>query len=286
MTNPPPPRLHVILATQAPVGIVIRRGPSKQFCTLLWNRKTDSFTMGQWLKGRIYEHRSDLSPDGKHFLYFAMNARRSHQGPTCWTAISRAPYLRAIALYGDEETWFGGGLFLDNKTYFVNGGFFFHTLRESKEVVMKKPDPKAPVVSIQEAMQHAKYPMTGDLGVYCDRLERDGWSLATNEAKNHFVFEKPFGRNWMLRSLVNQEAPNKAGKSSTWSEYSLLHFPTQTVLRFPDWEWADIDRSRRLVWASKGQIWAGQLNDNGLRDEKMLYDFNDMRFEAIKAPYD
>ena len=285
MTDMPPPRLHVLLATQAPVGIVIRRGPSKQCCTLLWNRQTDSFTMGQWLKGRIYEHRSDLSPDGKHFLYFAMNARPSRKGPMCWTAISRTPYLRAIALYGDEETWLGGGLFHDNKTYGVNRGVFFHTLRESKEVVLEKIDPKTPVVSMQEAMQDAKYPMTGDLGVYCHRLERDGWSLATKEVKNHFVFEKYFGRNWMLRSLVNQGWNKKAGKSSTWSEYSLLHFPTETVLHFPDWEWADIDRSR-LVWASKGQIWAGRLNDNGLSDEKMLHDFNDMRFEAIKAPYD
>jgi hypothetical protein len=57
------------------------------------------------------------------------------------------------------------------------------------------------------------------------------------------------------------------------------------VQHFPDWEWADVDRSR-LVWASKGQIWAGRLNDNGLTDEKMLHDFNDMHFEAIKAPYD
>ncbi|MFZ4635281.1 MAG: hypothetical protein ACOYNO_13840, partial [Saprospiraceae bacterium] len=232
MTDMLPPRLHVLLASQAPVGIVIRRGPSRQYCTLLWNRQTDSFTLGQWLKGRIYEHRSDLSPDGKHFLYFAMNARRSHKGPMSWTAISRAPYLKAIALYGDEETWLGGGLFLDDKNYFVNGGAFFHTLRESKEVVMKKPDPKAPVVSIQEAMQHAKYPMTGDLGVYCHRLERDGWSLATKESENHFAFEKPFGRNWMLRSLVSQGSSKEAGKSSTWSEYSLLHFPTQAVQHF------------------------------------------------------
>lgn len=285
MTDTLPPRLHVLLAAQAPVGIVIRRGPSKQYCTLLWNRKTDSFTLGQWLKGRIYEHRCDLSPDGKHFLYFAMNARRSYKGPMCWTAISRTPYLRAIALYGDEETWLGGGRFLDNKTYSVNRGVFFHTLRETEDVVMKKPDPKAPVVSIKEAMQHAKYPMTGDLGVYGYRLEQEGWSLASKETENHFAFEKPFGRHWMLRSLVSQGLYREAGKSSTRSAYSLLHFPTQAVQHFPDWEWADIDRSR-LVWASKGQIWAGRLNDNGLTDEKMLHDFNDMSFEAIKAPYD
>lgn len=284
MTNMLPPRLHVILATKAPVGIVIRRGPSKLHCTLLWDRQNDTFTMGQWLKGRIYEHRSDLSPDGKHFLYFAMDARRSRKGPSCWTAISRAPYLRAIALYGDEETWLGGGLFRDNKTYSVNGGPFSHTLRESEEVVMAKPNPKARVVSWEKAMQDAKYPMAGDLGVYCNRLERDGWSLASKEVENQYAFEKKFERKWLLRSLVNQGKSKELDKSITWSEYSLLHIPTGKLLHFPDWEWADVDRSR-LVWATKGQIWAGQLNENGLTDEKMLHDFNDMQFEAIKAPY-
>ncbi len=280
-----PPRLHVLIASQAPLGIVIRRGPSKQYCTLLWDRKTDTFTLGQWLKGRIYEHRCDLSPNGKYFLYFAMNARRSHKGPMCWTAISRTPFLRAIALYGDDETWFGGGAFLTNKTYYVNGGVFFHTLRESKEVVMKKPDPKAKAISLQEAAAQSKYPMTGDLGVYCHRLERNGWSLASGQFKNHFAFEKPFGRNWLLKMLVNQGSSGKTGKPSTRSEYSLVHLPDQAVQHFPDWEWAEIDRSR-LVWATNGQLWTGMLNNDGLSDEKMLHDFNDMRFEAIKAPYD
>ncbi|MFN0016377.1 MAG: hypothetical protein ACKVU2_17690 [Saprospiraceae bacterium] len=285
MIDNQPPRLHILLASQASLGIVIRRGPSKQYCTLLWDRKTDTFTLGQWLKGRIYEHRCDLSPDGKHFLYFAINARRSRKGPMCWTAISRTPYLRAIALYGDEETWLGGGAFLNDKTYYVNGGVFFQTLRESKEVVMKKPDSKAKVISIEEAAAQSKYPMTGDLGVYCYRLERNGWSLTSGHIKNHFVFEKPVGRKWLLKMLVNQGSSGKTGKQSTWSEYSLVHLPDQTVQHFPDWEWADIDRSR-LVWATKGQIWAGLLNDTGLTNEKLLHDFNDMCFEAIKAPYD
>ena len=89
----------------------------------------------------------------------------------------------------------------------------------------------------------------------------------------------------MLRSLVSQGSAKEAGKPSTRNEYSLLHFPTQAVQHFPDWEWADMDRSR-LVWAAQGQICAGRLNDHGLTDEKMLHDFNDMHFEAIKAPYD
>ena len=91
-----PARLHVLLARKAPVGLVIRRGPSKSVCTLLWNRNQDTFKLGQWMHGRIYERRSDLSPDGKHFIYFAINGRRHSPTGGAWTAISRAPYLKAI----------------------------------------------------------------------------------------------------------------------------------------------------------------------------------------------
>ena len=280
-----PPRLHVLLAAQANVGIVIRRGPSKQFCTLLWDRATDTFTLGQWLKGRIYEHCCDLSPDGKYFLYFAMNARRSRIGPLCWTAVSRAPYLKALALYGEEETWVGGGHFINNKKYTVNLGVFFQVIRQSTEVEWQKPNFKARALPIDEVQSMSKYPI-GNLGMYCHRLEREGWLLTTGAIKHHFVFEKPLNRNWLLKVLLNNgNALNQLGKGSTWGEYTLINLGTREQHHFPDWEWADLDRSR-LVWAAKGQIWAASLDKNGLRDEKMLYDFNDMRFEAIKAPYD
>jgi hypothetical protein len=69
------PRIHILLASQAPIGLVIRRGPSKRVATLFWDREHDEFRLGQWLKGRIYERPSDLSPDGKYLIYFAMNGR-------------------------------------------------------------------------------------------------------------------------------------------------------------------------------------------------------------------
>lgn len=70
-----PARLHVILAREAPKAVVFRRGPTGQVCTLGWDLETDTFTMGQWLKGRIYEYRSDLSPDGELMIYFAADYR-------------------------------------------------------------------------------------------------------------------------------------------------------------------------------------------------------------------
>src|ERR1700735_2789719 len=72
-----PARLHVILARRAELGIVVRRGPAKSICTLLWDRRTDTFCMGQWLRGRIYGRRCDLSPDGRYLWGAVLEGRGS-----------------------------------------------------------------------------------------------------------------------------------------------------------------------------------------------------------------
>jgi hypothetical protein len=41
----------------------------------------------------------------------------------------------------------------------------------------------------------------------------------------------------------------------------------------------------RLVWASKGCLWAGLLDRSGVVDTKLLGDFNDMVFHRTRAPY-
>ena len=64
-------RLYALLARKAPLAVVFRRGPSKRVLLVLWRTDTDEFVEGQWLKGRIYERRCDLSPSGKRLVYFA-----------------------------------------------------------------------------------------------------------------------------------------------------------------------------------------------------------------------
>lgn len=278
-------RLHVLLAREANVGLVIRRGPSKQVCTLLWDRKKDTFALGQWLKGRIYERRSDLSPDGKHFLYFAMDGRRSRKGPPCWTAISRAPWLRALVLYGEEETYLGGGQFIDNQTYSVNKGFGSRIMRESeklKEKVYKRPEK---VVKLQDlSPDDFPYPVTGDLGTYIPRLLRDGWSQIPTTEKQHYQLEKPIGQYWNLQKYLHPSTRIKMKKGTYEEDHQLIHTQNDLQIQLPHAEWADLDH-RRLVWAQNGQLWAGRLDQEGLKDTKMLHDFNAMIFEEIRAPY-
>src|ERR1041384_8508875 len=66
-------RLFAILARKSPYAVIFRRGPSRSVLLIRWNTETDTFEHGQWLRGRIYERRCDLSPDGGLLLYFAAN---------------------------------------------------------------------------------------------------------------------------------------------------------------------------------------------------------------------
>jgi hypothetical protein len=109
--------IYAILARESRVGVVFRRGPSKQVLLLLWHTDTDQFFEGQWFKGRIYERRCDLSPSGKRLIYFAAK----YKGPyATWTAVSRPPYLTAVALWPKGDAWGGGGLFAKEKEIMLN----------------------------------------------------------------------------------------------------------------------------------------------------------------------
>ena len=65
--SPIAPRLFVIMAARAPLAVIIRRGPASWVQLVLWDTKRDRFTPGSWFRGRIYEEKCDLSPDGELF---------------------------------------------------------------------------------------------------------------------------------------------------------------------------------------------------------------------------
>jgi hypothetical protein len=113
----PATRLHFIVAREAPRAVVFRRGPTRQVEVLTWDLETDVLTPGQWLKGRIYERRSDLSPSGELLAVFAAK----WETPTMtWTAISRPPWLTALAVWPKGDAWGGGGLFDGERRFRLN----------------------------------------------------------------------------------------------------------------------------------------------------------------------
>src|SRR5262245_25088258 len=110
-----PARLHALLASAAPVGVVFRRGPAGAVCSIRWDRERDKFKIGQWMRARLYERRADISPDGQNMIYFAARASKA------WTAVSRVPWLKATIFLEKGDRWQGGGLFTSNSKYWING---------------------------------------------------------------------------------------------------------------------------------------------------------------------
>lgn len=276
-----PPRLHVLFASQTREAVVLRRGPSHHIATVAWDRERDRFTLGQWMKGRIYERRSDLSPDGKHLLYFAMNGHWSSASRGSWTAISRAPYLRATGFFTKGDCWHGGGHFLATEhkgksRYWLNDGYGHRVVRQTTEVTREptyRPSPS----------------FGGECpGVYYHRLMRDGWSYLKHDEgvkwKGVDVFEKPLEHGFRLRKLAHCVTRPPPGKGCYWDEHVVIA-PDGTERREPDWEWAELDGTR-LVFAKDGVLWASRFDRRGaLAEPEPLFDFNPMKFEAIEAPY-
>jgi hypothetical protein len=272
---PFPARLHVLLAREAPVGLIIRRGPSHSVASVLWNRRTDRFTLGQWLRGRIYERRCDLSPDGTHVIYFAMNGRWQSDVKGSYTAIARAPYLKAVTLFPKGDCWQGGGLFTTSDRYWLNG--CHDEANYDSGECRRDPD----------------YRPVGSYGgecpsVYYHRLQRDGWilmdRLSAGSTEHWDIFEKPVGNGWVLRKIAHAEVGAPPGKGCYWDEHELIHAdPVRSELR-PDWEWADLDGTR-LVWAAGGILYASVIGLEGLSNQRTLFDSNDMAFQCCVAPY-
>ena len=116
-------RLFVIPARDEPVAVVLRRGPSAWYHVILWDTRRDIFTHGAWFKGRIYEEKCDLSPDGKLFVYFVHQGRRGGTQLThAWTAVSRPPWLHALILWPQGMTYGGGGRFVGRRQLALRGG--------------------------------------------------------------------------------------------------------------------------------------------------------------------
>ncbi len=168
----PETRLHFIVARKAPVAVVFRRGPSRQVELLKWDLTTDELVAGQWLKGRIYERRCDLSPTGEYLIYFAAKYETELR---TWTAVSRPPFLTALALWPKGDAWGGGGLFDSDRRIRLN--------HRPDEMNLLDGFRLAPSMRIEPLGDRPGW--GEDDPIHDFRLVRDGWRLVENGAQEH-----------------------------------------------------------------------------------------------------
>lgn len=109
------PRLFGIPATRSPVVAIIRRGPSDWSRLSGWDPEAGTLEAGSWIHATLYPQRCDLSPDGRWFAYFTLRQRATWSvGPT-YIALSRLPWLTALAAWGTCGTWTRGLHVVDDR---------------------------------------------------------------------------------------------------------------------------------------------------------------------------
>jgi len=319
MSTKPSTRIYAIIAREAPVAVVFRRGPSKLVQLLRWDLTNDTFERGQWLKGRIYERRSDLSPSGKYLVYSAADEKPPDYR---WTAISKPPYLTALAYWpGGGDAC--GGLF-DSET-----SVRIDNITTDRKMTKGRKHLKDLTVS------RLLYPESCEQDDFLlhERLKRDGWTemqsgiahrsgpsvdemmKAAKELKNLINEEGMlFDRNKLpelfksKREKVDEmravyDPPEIFHKSteryclemktlglgqtegpSHVTEYSVLTLGGSIMVALGQLDWADWDANGDLLYAKSGCIlrWPAALIGHG--ETEQLIDLSQEKFEPLAAP--
>jgi hypothetical protein len=268
MTN-----LYCILARAAETGIIFRRGPSKQVRLIGWNLRTHTFEPGQWLKGRIYERKSDLSPNGTKLVYFG--AKYTGELPT-WIAVSTPPFLKAHVLWRAVGTWSDLSLFETDSTLALATYLSDSSLEPA--IGFKLPP--------QLQVKHKPWPSHFHKLADHSRLIRDGWSvyegdpLYRPDAQAQVItYRRPILEK--SRSVYLEMSAANDGKVS----YALNDGHGQVVGLKADW--AEV-RSENVLFSLGGKMFRMAVTKSNKKVKfgpaTELADFADMKFEAIEAP--
>jgi hypothetical protein len=246
-----PCRLYVYLAREAPMALVLRRGPTSWVQLTSWQLDSDTLTPGQWLKGRVYERRCDLSPDGSLFVAFVRQTTGrvlAQAGADSWLAISRPPWLTALALWWIGTTYCAGGSFRSGTSLWLSG-------------LTKPPDQGQlpPWLSLATELPYRDHtPEWTDRTVYFNRLLAQGWTAHPVPEAPHPTWERraPDGTATLFMREVG--GPER-------QEFEVQSATSVVGERLEGATWADWDYRGRLLVARDGGLWhwtgPGQLRE-------------------------
>ena len=264
-------RLFVYLARQAPVAVVLRRGPSAWARLSLWQTGTDTFAHGQWTKARIYERRSDLSADGSLFVCFARKSGgRAEADHDTWVAVSRPPWFAALALWFVGGTYCAGGFFPDPRSLWL--GFAADPPDQGRlPAWLSTTDPATGYTD--------RTPNWPERTVWLNRLRRDGWTVAAGVAPETWRRPDPTGTRTLAMTLRSDSAFATHGGPHV-VEYAVESAPGGERVSLGRADWADWDQRGRLVVARGGQLL--HLEPSGSWQE--IANFNDQVPDPAPAP--
>lgn len=233
--RPPSTTVYVLPACQSPLALVIRRGPSKTWHFMLWNRDTGALIPGSWFDGMIYPSRCDLSPRGD---MMAIVAYRGTASPHAWTALCRPPFVKALTFWPQDSAKVGGAMF-DGRS---------PVLWLNLDVELAKPQANERT-SLEYGYLEPEQPAPGNA---IDRLERDGWKRQKGSADPiKFLKRAPKSAASILLEFHGTEADLLADGAlfdNGKCRYALVE--GESVHRLDDASW--------VGWNSRGELCIAQ----------------------------
>jgi hypothetical protein len=246
----------------------------------------DRFDRGHWFRGRIYEKRCDLSPDGELLVYFASKFNRDTISDSeytyAWTAVSRVPWLTALALWPKGDCWHGGGLFTGNRSLWLN---------HKPAVAVPHPAHKPTGLKVEPNPEASGE----DEPIYARRLERDGWILQeewqtewrgmpefyVTAAPERRIKPQPVSQGGLRLALIRRI------DGLDYREQMFVEGAT-TEVEYPPGplHWLDWDPRGRLVALSGGRIWAAEVANDTVARFAELIDLRGDEFEERSPPPD
>jgi len=318
MNKPVPCRIDGIVAHSANSAVVFRRGPSHRCQLLTWNFDSDEILPGQWLNGRVYTPRCDVSPDGRYLVIGATNYSRSRNisHPSVkpgdeyltsgWTAISRPPYFSALALWFTGGAWNGGGIWDGPKSLRINDApcLFHEAVSPGKAIKVRSlrlgASEDEPIFSMRLALRgwkEERKQVTTLLNPDWRRESKRFLKVLLNPKALDAMLEMlPDALDKMMpryrtevTGIMRKPIPRGWLERETWYGNQAWRLVDDSGVVRKDWkpnsfhpQWIDVDGRGRVVFGEAGCLWA--WTDFPDDEPKLIADLNGNRFEPVAAP--
>jgi hypothetical protein len=278
----PSTRIFGICASVSPRVVLIRRGPTKHTLCVLWNTATHEFFAGQWFKGRIYEERCGLSPNGDKFVYLAADQKPPFYA---WTAVSRPPFLTALALWPNSGTWGGGGVWDTNRRLMLN---------QMGVPKLGKGFRKPPELEVRPIAPWAGH--GEDDPIRTLRMKREGWIVVDEGSCKKALWDAPlvweYARPAVWRKMRGQYSLERRllgvnEKNGPWHVYKhrLLDADGNIVQDYGRSDWADWSTASDVLLTRDGQVHRVVIgHKTGPAEPEVLIDLAPLRFEPMPPP--
>ncbi|WP_309716271.1 hypothetical protein [Armatimonas sp.] len=268
-------RLFVLLARDAPLGVILRSGPKRLTQLILWHTDTDMFEPGDRHVGHFYPERGDLSPDGKLLIYVAANYTMGHHNkglPSFWTALSKPPSLTPLGIWPNNEPYYLGGLFASSARIEINLAPYAY-----EDWTLHKPSFPAGVSPEGHEFEYENLSWNPN-NQFFTRLMRNGWTHVPPTQPSETVgieFEKGHPlQPFILRQMIYRHA----------ATFEVQYKQRKISTPLPGAVWADWDQRERLVYSQEGKLFTADINVPGKLAPQEIDDFTPNNRKRLPTP--